>query len=529
MVPPSQIHIDEFSNSIEATRFRHTPSLKTLRQEHSPRQDKLRVFHFAFEESWPLDGPRHVYIPSAGGPFQLSLNGTVLPPSEPSRFFAPGFGKSWQHVALKRSQLLPGRNRIEITVPRDETRSGIREVYIGPSHRIERIAEQQKRWMNVLPEIVLFCGIVIMIISMLGLIYARGKNAYLVTGCLGCLLVMEAMFSQVQVTTSLKNFELALRLLLPFCICLLLLLLQIYDRDHWQGLEPPKIALYGFALTGPFIALALMVFPLSIPASLFLATLALLTPLPLLVLGSLLNILQDLKGHKSRLETLSETVSVQAEELDERDSLIAKAQRNQTIMEERQRFTRDIHDGIGGQLLSLLLRVRTGNIQKDEIAREIQAGLDDLRLVVDSLDHTGDNLEAALTTFRARARNQLDAANITLNWEQSDKIFIKFRTTRGTLHLFRFLQESITNVIKHSKAKNAWIKIVQADETSPLTVLVSDDGKGSTLEEVSNSSGRGMRNLKNRAEHLGAKFNINFETDGTQLELEIPPMPIAPD
>ena len=73
---------------------------------------------------------------------------------------------------------------------------------------------------------------------------------------------------------------------------------------------------------------------------------------------------------------------------------------DQAILEERQRFTRDIHDGIGGQLVSLLLRARRGKLGKNEMIQEIQSGINDLRLIVDSMDHVGDDLSSALVSSK---------------------------------------------------------------------------------------------------------------------------------
>ena len=526
-IPPSQISIVGENPGVIPQPFIAGENTTKMLAQHRPRQTETRRFHFSFDENDPVSGPRQIYIPTGGSEMRAFINGIPLPISEPNRFFAPGFGRSWIHSDIERWMLLPGKNSLDLHVHRDDARSGIPEVYFGPSKTVGAVADQQKRWMKRLPNIVLLVGTFIMIISVLGLIYASSKRSYLVSGCLGCLLVMQAGMSQITGYPGIDNADLAMRFFFPFCIVLLILLLQIYDRDHWEGLSASKIALYGFALTGPFLALAQLILPFAFPASIYFATLALLTPMPLLAAGSALNIVQDLKIHRTKLEALSEKVSEQAEELDEQSQLIAKAMRTKAVLEERQRFTRDIHDGIGGQLLSLLLRVRTGSIPKEEIAREIQAGLDDLRLVVDSMDHTGDNLEAALTTFKIRAINQLQAARVKLDWDQSEAIHITFPNTRGTLHLFRFMQEAITNIIKHSEATRAQISLNQPAEFAPLTVTIADNGVGFSPEKEQTSSGRGMRNLETRATHLGGTltFESGLEGKGTGLRLVIPDHP----
>ena len=193
------------------------------------------------------------------------------------------------------------------------------------------------------------------------------------------------------------------------------------------------------------------------------------------------------------------------------------------MLQERQRFTRDMHDGIGGQLLSLLMRVRTGRVGMDGIETEIQSGINDLRLVVDSLDHVGDDLSDALITFHSRARAQLDAANITLDWSQSETIDSEKFKTRRILNLYRFLQETITNIVRHSDAQTARVEILSLPELDTLRVIIEDNGKG-LKSSMQNKAGKGLKNMRSRAEKL--KGNLRFETPalgtGTRIELEMP-------
>ena len=527
LIPSSAIQVFEEEAPETATEYPTIENSRALSQQHSPRQENnLRRFHTQFAAPESVSEPPRLYIPSGGSQMTAFVNGIKLADSEPVEIFAPGFGNSWLRSDIPRWMLVPGANRLDIYVYRDDARSGIGDLYLGSSSQIKNIEAQQVRWMRALPALHLSVGTMIIIISLLGLIYARQKGAYLITGCMGCILVIQASFSPITLQPEFIDSALAFRFFMPFTIALLILLLQIYDRRIWTGLNPIKVGLYGFALTGPFISLASMVLPFSLPSPMLIATLALFTPLPLLVVGSGLNIWHDLTSHKTRLEAMSGTISQQAEELDEKSELINQTLRNKAVLEERQRFTRDIHDGIGGQLLSLLLRVRTNRVGPEEIANELQAGLDDLRLVVDSLDHTGDNLSAALTTFKARAYNQLASANINLNWEQSETLDVEFPNPRGTLHLFRFMQEAMTNMIKHSGASQALFQLMQDGPQSPLKIFIADNGTGMDTSEK--SAGRGIGNLKSRAVQLGGslEFGEGIETKGTGISLTLPHRPV---
>jgi len=197
--------------------------------------------------------------------------------------------------------------------------------------------------------------------------------------------------------------------------------------------------------------------------------------------------------------------------------------RQRALMEERQRFTRDIHDGIGGKLLSLLLGVRTGELDRQNIAEEVQSSIRDLRLVVDSIDQMGEDLDTVLETFRARAIPQLKVAGVTLNWEQPDRIIGSLKRNRGhTLHLYRLMQEALTNVVKHAQAKTVDILISQTDPNQ-LDIIIQDNGIG-LRDTHKETTGKGLTNLKERAQSIGAKINIGSREDisGTFIALKIP-------
>jgi len=200
--------------------------------------------------------------------------------------------------------------------------------------------------------------------------------------------------------------------------------------------------------------------------------------------------------------------------------VIATEMQKRAVLEERQRFTRDIHDGIGGQLLSLLLKVRSGRVGIEGVANEIQAGINDLRLVVDAMDHTGDNLNMALATFKARTERQLEDAEIKFVWELEEPLAFDLEATRDILNLYRLMQEAVSNAIRHGKPDSIRISIAMEKDNLRLTIL--DDGKGFDVADV--KAGKGLTNMKSRAERLGAELVIVSEPgSGTELQLSLKP------
>jgi signal transduction histidine kinase len=92
------------------------------------------------------------------------------------------------------------------------------------------------------------------------------------------------------------------------------------------------------------------------------------------------------------------------------------------------------------------------------------------------------------------------------------------------LHLYHFIQEAVTNTIKHARAKNLQIKLAYSKDA--LKVTIEDDGTGFVLEEAwqkTSARQQGLRNMKRRAELLRGEFEIETEpAKGTRVSLTLP-------
>jgi two-component system, NarL family, sensor kinase len=94
------------------------------------------------------------------------------------------------------------------------------------------------------------------------------------------------------------------------------------------------------------------------------------------------------------------------------------------------------------------------------------------------------------------------------------------------LVLFRVLQESLTNVHRHSGASVAGVVLVH--DGTHLTLEVSDDGAGiprerlARLREVSDQSGVGLAGMRERVRELGGEFEIRSDSRGTTVSVRVP-------
>ena len=105
---------------------------------------------------------------------------------------------------------------------------------------------------------------------------------------------------------------------------------------------------------------------------------------------------------------LEQRVAQKSAELQENYRRMQEMERQQAIVEERHRIMSDIHDGIGAHLISTLSQVEHGQFSKEEVAAALRECIGDLRLTIDSLEPTDDDLLAVLGNLRYRLEPRLE-------------------------------------------------------------------------------------------------------------------------
>jgi len=188
--------------------------------------------------------------------------------------------------------------------------------------------------------------------------------------------------------------------------------------------------------------------------------------------------------------------------------------------EERRRLMRDMHDGVGGQLMGLLLSVRRGAVDNQRVAEGLQGVMDEIRLMIDSVDDPGASLDAMLAVFDSRVRPRVEDAGFAFDW----------RIERGgpadlspadALQVFRILQEAVTNAMKHSGGDR--ISVTVRDQDGELEVAVADNGRG--LADPAPGGGHGLGNLRARAEAVGGALAFEDAGPGLRVVLRAPLSP----
>jgi signal transduction histidine kinase len=195
---------------------------------------------------------------------------------------------------------------------------------------------------------------------------------------------------------------------------------------------------------------------------------------------------------------------------------------------ERRRLARELHDETGQALTSILLGLRTVDDARDEtelraavtVVRDlVRTTLEDVRrLAVELRPSVLDDfgLVAALERLTQTFGEQTEIAVL---FEQllpnADRLPAEVETA-----LYRIVQESLTNVVKHARAANVRIVLARTDDS--VSLFIEDDGVGFDPDSPS-ESGIGLVGMQERVALLGGRLTIESRPGaGTTFVVEVP-------
>ncbi len=196
---------------------------------------------------------------------------------------------------------------------------------------------------------------------------------------------------------------------------------------------------------------------------------------------------------------------------------------------ERQRLSRELHDGLGQSLIGLKLRYESC-ITKLRNSEDSKTGAEKLRELfdktIDEIRRISNNLmPAALSEFGLLTAIQ----NICNEISKTTNTVVKFsvygknqiKNQNTDIYIFRIIQEALTNIIKHSGASNAHVNFYFKE--NEVLIEIKDNGKGFDVSKEKNIKGNGLANMIDRTVILSGKINIkSVISEGTVIEIKIP-------
>jgi ligand-binding sensor domain-containing protein len=193
---------------------------------------------------------------------------------------------------------------------------------------------------------------------------------------------------------------------------------------------------------------------------------------------------------------------------------------------ERKRIASELHDGLGQNLLIIANRAKMG-LRKEErssmqkefeiISDSALESINDVRKITYNLhplqiDEIG--ITTAVESMLKRVATLIDNA-LTFTIEQIDDLLPKEKQ----IHLYRIIQETLNNSIKHSGAQN--IEVIVVKEGQSIRTIIKDDGKG--FDPKIKKEGYGMRSLNERVKILNGQYAVESSPGkGAVIKINIP-------
>lgn len=201
----------------------------------------------------------------------------------------------------------------------------------------------------------------------------------------------------------------------------------------------------------------------------------------------------------------------------------------QTLQNERERISKDLHDHLGSNLVTIVAQV--DNIETklhrhafaeasatvQHLSHQTREVMNVLRETIWAVQENAHSLESFAIRIRTFLQRIFESCGIS--WQlkilQDDELNL---SPKQTLHLFRVIQEASQNIIKHSKASE--VNYLFHVKTNCLEITINDNGVGLN-GHTNNNTSNGLLNMKQRVGELGG--SIFFETkSGTVIKIKIP-------
>lgn len=231
--------------------------------------------------------------------------------------------------------------------------------------------------------------------------------------------------------------------------------------------------------------------------------------------------LVDLMGLKS----LSEQATIALEH-----GMMKSQLQSLAVMEERSRIAREMHDSmvqilgyLSMQMLTLETLVREGNqetaLQEIANARQnIKGAQADVREDILSLRTTLGAHDSAASALHRYFEEYGLQTGLKTNWLDETGEILKL-SPLAEVQLVRIVQEALTNVRKHARAKSVWLRLEL--DRSDLVVTVRDDGIG--FKPAEETRHFGLQTMRERAESIDGRFSVQSLPDiGSTVILRIP-------
>lgn len=245
--------------------------------------------------------------------------------------------------------------------------------------------------------------------------------------------------------------------------------------------------------------------------------------------------LQELRRMAERIGHVQKQMNEQvklSQKMANEKAVDQEKQIQEIISRERNRLARELHDSVSQQLFaaSMLMSAITESHADTESTEKKQ-----LKLVEGMIHQSQLEMRALLLHLRPVALHnktlQEGIQELLVELTQKVPMEIAWKLDPVILdkgiedHLFRIVQESVSNTLRHAKANSLEVLLMSRDEL--LILRIVDDGVGFSVDEAKAGS-YGLHNMYERAVEIGGTMKIvSVPNQGTRLEVKIPFMHVG--
>lgn len=197
-----------------------------------------------------------------------------------------------------------------------------------------------------------------------------------------------------------------------------------------------------------------------------------------------------------------------------------------TRLRDRLDIAHDLHDGIGGSLVHMMAYVEQGQgpVNRPQVSSMLKLIRDDLRQIIDSNSSSGikvpENPMIWIAPLRHRFTTLFDELDMVSEWT-FPALWQRPLNPLQCLALTRIVEEGLTNVIKHSRARFVRVSLSQI-EASIIVLEIEDNGVGFDVDAVRGANiSIGMRSMATRIARVGGKLDIQSQPGKTLLKTVI--------
>lgn len=232
----------------------------------------------------------------------------------------------------------------------------------------------------------------------------------------------------------------------------------------------------------------------------------------------------------SKIEIISDYIKIDVSETQSDNTVSAKWILYQE--KEKSRIARDIHDGPAQTIASLVIKsdILKKLLEKqapqqaiskelDQLKIQLRSVIKEIRRIMYDLRPTSLDELGLLSSVEGLASKIKEDNGIEFKLKLEEKMPLKSPTLR--IICFRVIQESLNNIVKHSKAKKVELRLIIKEDI--IHIYIKDNGIGFDIDEVEIEKSFGISSLKERVSLAQGTIDIiSAKNKGTSIDIKIP-------